>query len=774
MSRRSPLVRLAAGLLAGAACSLAGLRWPPAALLALPLAASPPLAPLAFASLGWLSAQTMRADPVPVPDGPQELEGRILDVPSAAYDRLRFVLRDRSGQLVEVVAPPVAWPLAMGDAVRLVVKLRRPPGPRNPAGSDPRERLASVGIALQAEALLPPVRVGPPSPLAWLERGRERFAEAAATLPAREAGLVRAIGSGDRAALDPATNESFVRSGLAHILAVSGLHLVVVAAGLEWLLRGALARLEPLASRWDSRRVAAAVSLPLVLAYTLATGAGYPVVRAAIASTALLGAALIDREGRSTNTLGLATLAILAVEPGALIDPSFQLSLASVAGLAALAGPLRAALPVPRPPPGTWRARLVEPLVTGLCATLAASLATAPILALHFRRLPVLGVLANLAGVPVGTALTGLTALAAVLAAAWPPLAWPVLWLCRPLAVALLAISDVAAAPSFAVIGVASPGPVLAASACALALSLGRLRGALRWCAGAAFLACLTLPGPIRAAAARWHGGLEVVFTSVGQGDATLVRLPDGSAILIDGGGTFPGGPDPGARDLVPLLLDLGVTRLAAVVVSHPHPDHVLGLPAVAAAFPIDRLVLGGGPPAGAAAEALARLPAPTRLRPGQALERAGVRLEALAADEGLTENDASLVLRLVHGQTSFLFPGDVESSGEASALAAAGARLHADVVKVPHHGSRTSSSQPFVEAVRPAFAVVSVGAGNRFGFPHAEAEARWRAAGAAWLRTDEGAVRLRSDGRRVRRLPAADLLDPTSAWRAHPTLEAP
>jgi competence protein ComEC len=783
MSRRAPLLPLAVALLLGVSLSTAGHRAPLAAAVLLPLAASPPLAPLAFLAAGWFSADLARASP-PAPVAPpssspqttpaapagERLLGRVVNVPAPLADRLRFTLRADDGRLVELVTPSLEWPLAAGDRLLLRARLRDPPVARNPGAADPRERLAAVGVSQQGEGLLPPVRLAPPSPLAWLERGRERFAEAAAALPPREAALVRAIGTGDRAALDQATNDSFVRSGLAHILAVSGLHLVVVAAGLEWLLRGALLRIEPVAARYDVRRVAAVLALPVVVAYTLATGAGFPVVRAALASGVLFGATLLDREGSSANSLGLATLAMLGVEPGALLDPSFQLSLTSVAGLVALAGPLRAALPVARPPPGTWRSRLLEPLLAGLCATLAASLATAPILALHFRRLPVLGVLANLAGVPVGTGLTALTALAAALAAIWPPLSLPLLWACWPLALALLAISDAAAAPSFAVLGVASPGPLLAGVACALALSLAWLRGGWRLAAAAAFLACLVLPGPVRAAAARQRGGLEVIFASVGQGDATLLRLPDGAAILVDTGGTFAGGPDPGARDLVPLLHDLGVTRLAALVVSHPHPDHVLGLPAIAAAFPIERFILGGGAPGEAAAAALAqarpRLPAPLQLSPGEALELGGVRLESVGGEAAeLTENDASLVLRITFGRTAFLLPGDVEEAGEAAALAG-GRTLLADVVKVPHHGSRRSSTGPFVAAVRPAWAVASVGVANRYGFPHVEAVARWRGVAAAWRQTDGGALRFLSDGVRVREVPAGDVLHPIAVWR--------
>ncbi|WP_242354681.1 ComEC/Rec2 family competence protein, partial [Anaeromyxobacter sp. SG64] len=264
----------------------------------------------------------------------------------------------------------------------------------------------------------------------------------------------------------------------------------------------------------------------------------------------------------------------------------------------------------------------------------------------------------------------------------------------------------------------------------------------------------------LRAAAAETRGGLEVLFLSVGQGDAALLRLPDGSAVLVDAGGAPDGGADPGARDVVPLLRDLGVTRLAAVFVSHPHPDHALGLAAVAGAFPIDLVFSNGAPAEGEVARVLAAL-APVPLAPGDGWERAGVRFDVLGGDrEGLGANDASVVLRVGYGTTAFLFPGDVEHAGEAAALSRGG--LRADVVKVPHHGSRTSSSEAFVRAVRPALAVVSLGRDNRFGFPHAEAVERWRAAGAAVLRTDEeGAVRLLSDGRRVTRVPASAALDP-------------
>ncbi len=784
MNARRPLVPPALGLLVGVALGLHGTPAPVAAAAALLAGGSSPLAPAAFAVAGWWAseralaagqADALRAGGVPWTAFPAEHDGAgvgavpiagcIASVPDRLGDRTRFRLRTADGHALEVLAPPAPWPLGLGDEVRLRATVRRPPEARNPGGRDLRARLASSGIGYQALATTPVVRTRAARGASWLERGRERAAEAAErALPAREAGVVRAIGTGDRGGLDPATSASFARSGLAHVLAVSGLHLVVVAFGLERLLRAILLRLDGVASRVDPRRIAALAALPLTCVYAIATGAGPPVLRAAIAAAVILVGTAAEREPDAANTLALAALVLLAVDPGGALDVSLQLSFAAVAGLAAWAGPLRRALPIPRAARGTWRARLLEPLVGGACASAAASLAAAPVLALHFRQLPVLGLLANVAAVPIGSGLTIAATLAALAASAAPALAAALLVAARPLASALLAVSDVAAAPRLAVVGVGSPGLAGVVGFYAAAAVATRARGPRRLAAWTLAAACLLAPAHLRAAAAGARGGLELLFLSVGQGDAALLRLPDGSAVLVDAGGAADGGADPGARDIVPLLRDLGVTRLAAVFVSHPHPDHVLGLAAVADAIPIDLVFSNGDPGEGEAARILAAL-APIALAPGDGWERAGVRFDVRGAERGgLGANDASLVLRVAYGETSVLFPGDVEAAGEAAAVARGG--LAADVVKVPHHGSRTSSSLVFAEAVHPALAVVSLSRDNRFRFPHAEAVARWHQVGATLLRTDEGAIRLLSNGRRVIRVPASAALDPLAILR--------
>src|SRR5690606_21294711 len=232
-------------------------------------------------------------------------------------------------------------------------------------------------------------------------------------------------------------------------------------------------------------------------------------------------------------------------------------------------------------------------------------------------------------------------------------------------------------------------------------------------------------------------GKLHVVFLPVGQGDSTLLVLPDGSAVLVDAGGDLRG-TDVAKRRVLPWLRRRGIDRLAALAVSHLHPDHAGGVPDVLRALEVDELWTSGRPltgPWGAPiATAIAERGIPhRRLAAGDVLARAGVRIEVLGPpdvegskdDPARGNNDASLVLRRGHAAVAVLLPGDVEEIGEL-ALLESGADLRADLLKAPHHGSRTSSTAAFVEAVGSAHVVFCVGHRNRFGFPHEDVVERY------------------------------------------------
>jgi competence protein ComEC len=263
--RRGPCLPIAIGFAAGAALPGHGPALPTAAAASC-LALFPPLAPLAFALAGWAAASAVSPSPPPSADTSADvlLEGRVSSVPERLDDRQRFLLRSREGWLLLATSPTPPYPLALGDRVRLSARLRKPEGSRNPGGRDRAAELAARGVAFEAHASAPPVRVAPPSPFARLEDGRSGFAGLASrALPPREAALVRAIGTGDRGAIDPATADAFARSGLAHLLSVSGLHLAVVALGLWRACRFAIVRWGNLAARCDPGRIAAAAALPV-------------------------------------------------------------------------------------------------------------------------------------------------------------------------------------------------------------------------------------------------------------------------------------------------------------------------------------------------------------------------------------------------------------------------------------------------------------------------------------------------------------------------------
>ncbi|MGB8932130.1 MAG: ComEC/Rec2 family competence protein, partial [Anaeromyxobacteraceae bacterium] len=347
MRPRTPLLLPAVAFALGASMGATGQRYPPGLSLLFPAVATPTLAPLAFASAGWRAADLTRTEPRTFTAEAVEIEGAVTSVPSLLGDRVRFLLATAAWGRLEVTGAEPEWPLALGDRVRLRARLRPPQGPKNPGGRDPAARLRALGGTLEAAAQTPIVRVAEPSPLAWLERSRRRWAEATSVLPAREAGILRAIGTGDRGGLDRETSSAFARSGLAHVLAVSGLHLVVVAWGLFRLISAAAIRCDRLALHHDARRIAAVVALPATFVYALATGAGPPVLRAALGAAAAFLGILWRRELDALAALAAAALAVLALEPGSILDPSLQLSFAAVAGLALGSHRLRAALPWP-------------------------------------------------------------------------------------------------------------------------------------------------------------------------------------------------------------------------------------------------------------------------------------------------------------------------------------------------------------------------------------------------------------------------------------------
>jgi competence protein ComEC len=631
-----------------------------------------------------------------------------------------------------------------GTRIRARLRLRPVHGLRNPGGGDPEARARRRGIGAAARLSHPSLHavLVHPGRLARAWHAARRRAQERLEARGEGGALVAALGLGEPGGLRRETRDALARLGLAHLLAVSGLHLAL-GAGLAFALaRRVAAACPPLAARADPRRVALAAALAAAAGHAVLAGLGVPVRRAALLLAAAAWAAWRRRPAARAPALAAAALAVLAAEPAALFAPGAQLSFAATAAL------LGAAHLPPRAPE---RGRARRALAETAAATAAAMAATAPLAALHFGVAAPLGALANLLVLPVVGAALLPAALGATLLALLGAggAAEAALDAAASAGAAFLGAAQALAAHAPARAGT-SPAPwALVVAACALPPALRAPRPAARLAAAAAGSVLLALAPP----SARPPAPPRLVALDVGAGDAVLVQ-GRGARVLVDGAAAIPDGPDLGARVVVPALRALGVSRLDLVVASHGDLDHRGGLPAVLDAFEVGALWVprGAGREEGFAAlrAAAARRGVPWRERglgdPAVALgDLRVVPLWPPARGGPPGRNDRSLVVRVDAGPARVLLPGDLERAGEAALLAhVPPAALRADVLKLPHHGSATSSTPALLDAVRPRLAVASAPRFPRHPMPAPEVRRRLAARDVPlhWTGRD-GAVRV-------------------------------
>jgi competence protein ComEC len=492
----------------------------------------------------------------------------------------------------------------------------------------------------------------------------------------------------------------------------------------------------------DRRRTALATAVVAATGYALLAGFEVPVRRSLVLLIALAASVWLRRPIRRGAPLALAALAILAVEPEALFDAGAQMSF--LASGALIFGSRREPERDVAARAG-WRARLLELLDTSALATAA----TAPVAAAVIGSVSPWGLVANVVAVPWTGFVVMPIALVAALLAGLAPEGWVVEVTLRAMAAAgafsldALALAAEAAPPSWA----ARPAlPFVLAALAALVFVVRATRPSRRLAWALAISAGLALAPPPRIDPLP----PRVVHLDVGQGDATLVQGL-GAALLVDAGTALPDGADLGASVVVPALRALGVRHLAVAAASHADLDHRGGLASVLRAIPTERLWL----PFGASSDpAFAGLVAQARSSGVRVEERgAGSPREQIGdlditplwpppeASPSRSRNDRSLTLRIDVAGRSVLLAGDVEAAAEA-ALLTSGAPLHADVLKLSHHGSRTSSTRAFLDAVGGAVAVASAPRWSRFGMPHPEVAKRVHDAGyALWWTGRDGAV---------------------------------
>jgi competence protein ComEC len=624
-----------------------------------------------------------------------------------------------------------------GDRLRLFASLSLPRGYGNPGAFDAEGAALHEGwvatghcktsqlVTHLGPATVSPVRLALARARAWSRQMLRTYVPAGG-----EEGLVRAMVLGDRSGLPPETAEAFRAAGTFHVLALSGAQVALVAGLLFAALRRAGA----------GPRATAAVVAAAVTAYAAFVGGDVPIVRAALMTVVVALGRALDFDADLGNLVGLAGGVLLIARPSSVFDVGFQLSFGATLGLVMLTGRIVA-----------WLPRLPLRLDAALAGSLAAQVPLVPFVAAHFHRLTPAALLLNLLAIPLSTAVL-LSGFAVLFLAKVPPLAEAAGQLAWWMAHALLHSADpVSALPGLAP-RVVSPdllAVLLYLAGTLLIFRKGRpLAGAL---VVAAALGSLVWP-----ASARGDGRLRLTVLDVGQGDALVLRSPRGRVRMVDAGGTYDGGFDVGEAVVAPYLWSLGASALDGIVVTHAHPDHAGGVPALLRGFTVRSLWEGPAPrrdPGYATlAKALGASGADARgVVRGTHEEWDGVHVRVLGpggrgGQPLRVRNDDSVVLEVGLGDVRFLLAGDVEAAGEAALRP-----RPAMALKVPHHGSRSSSSPAFVDAVAPRVALVSAGLRNRFGHPDPGVVARYRARGVLVLSTAvEGAITLSTDGRQV------------------------
>lgn len=712
-------------------------RRPPTAAAMVPWAVCLSLATaLTGAGAGAMRVEAIDGDALRGPAGARiELDGRLESAPRRDSEGVTAELADESGKVL--VRAPELDGLSVGEGARVRGRLAEVPGYRASA-------MARRGIAMVLEAeRVEPTGERRGGPWGRIDLVRERAESALGRgMSEREAALARGFVLGQDDAIDPRTREDFRRSGLAHLLAVSGQNVILLCL-LAWPLL-ALAGL--------TLRARLLLLLALIAVYVPVTGAGASIQRAGVMGAAGLVAALAGRPSSRWYALLLAAALTLGLNPRASGDVGWQLSFAAVIGIFMWTAPLSTLLHGGRPQGSPSRA-----LAEGAAMTVAATIATAPLMAHHFGSLSPAALPANLLALPAVAPAMWLGMLAGMLGQLPEFPVEPLNWLDSLCLAYIAQVARWFGTPGWAQLDFELGGPVAVVGAYAaliaaakICLTVAHRRSGLGGPRRPAMLAALIAAGTVVVLAAAGSSGgpgppregtLRITALDVGQGDAILLEPPGGDTVLVDAG---PPGSGAAAK-----LRDLGVERLGALLVTHDDSDHSGGAAELLASLPVARLGLGSAAPALAAA-ADANGTAPLPLAEGADLRFGELRLSVLwppreAAGRPAPPDEAnslSVVLLVEWRHFSMLLTGDAES--EAVPLEPG----PVDVLKVAHHGSEDEGLVRLLETTVPKLAVISVGE-NRYGHPTAETLSELGEAGVRVERTDEGEVTIEADATR-------------------------
>ena len=717
--------------------------------------------------------------------GRWQIRARVVDQPVYRLGRTRCIAavqrlsREKhsyrvSGRIRLTVMGNAA--LMPGDRVAFTAPLRAFHNFRNPGGFDYCRYMAFQRIHGSAWVRLDKLSIDSrsrsPSMGRLVQDARRQLARMidASGDPGKadEQSVLKALVVGDRSGIDDDLRQRFNRAGVGHLLAISGLHVGIVATLAFGLFRWLFSFIPALLWRGWGRAWAAGATLFPVLVYGLLAGMSPSTQRAVIMVAVFLFSLMLGRSRDTLNTLAVAALVILIVFPPSLFSISFQLSFAAV--LAIVVGMQQ--LGLGRDPGEHWARKTARWLIGSVLVSVLAVAGTTPVVLYHFNQTSLVGVAANVLLIPlVGFVVVPMGLLCAMMSFLLEPLAMLGFQVVLAIVHTAMMIINALSAFPFAALYTVSPSvlEIGVYYAAGWALLNWRRISIAPWILAMAMIIAVG-DGLYWTYQRFWHRDFRVTAIDVGQGTSTLMQFPGGSVMLMDGGGFSDNRIfDMGQRVVAPLLWRWKIARVDILALSHPNADHLNGLIFIARHFHIRELWINGDVNTTWGYKALMDVcqeeGIAVRILDTRTRDRTvgGVTLSVLhpppgyavkvGADQQERRNSASLVIHARFEKTAFLLTGDITAEAENAMVQREGTRLASTVLFAPHHGSRTSSSASLIAAVQPQTVVISAGVNNRFGFPHTEVLDRYRGAGCRiWCTCTHGAIILSSDGNQVYR----------------------
>ena len=719
---------------------------------------------------------------VTIPPHPVAIAGTVQSVPEKKARSIQLQVNvtrlyldeaptPKTGLLLISLPHDSAFPQA-GDLIVITGLLRRPPSQQNPGSFDYGRylRLKNIHLMLDAASWQLLDKAEPGFNHRFILPARQFIRQSIDTYVKSESSrsILSALLLGDTSTLADDIKTSFRNTGLMHVLAVSGLHVLLVGLVVYGLLRPFLLRLHFSWRYMEWTRMILTISILAI--YAQIAGGHASVVRAVIMASLMILGTIFQRSATSYQSLSVAALALLFIQPSFIFDVGFQLSFSAVLGILALTPHLKA----------MYAKRQVSPSVINLLDTTSVSVAamvgTFPVLIHHFGTVSFAGLILNLPALPL-TAATLSAGLMMLIFSCFSPLLAASMGAAADLFASLLVFSAQQGSAYLGILSARAGNDNLWPFFCWLLMLVIILNTALSTRKWKMVLTIVSLPCIIlwwKILASAYTPAVSVLFFNVGHGDAALVHLPNNKTLLIDTGPQYRD-TNAGARIVYPFFEEAQIPKLDAVIVTHPHADHMGGLPTLLKKLPVDRLVFNGVFHTSGLFNRVQRmadslnLSIETKAAGDTLLLDDSVRIRVLSPSPELQShtdlNEGSLVVQIQYGKSSFLFLGDAEQDAETFLVSYFTAFLRSNVVKVGHHGSRTSSSDIFVKEVaggvnnqkrlptseHPVHAVVSSGPQTIYDLPDEDVLERWHQAGLlVHITAKDQALWLISDGQKV------------------------